>query len=354
MAGRHKDGSGLQKRVQNALSLVESALVCNQLASAMKLSRIQALALVSVFVCRAVPAGAEAPATDRSGDVKKALQLVQQYVAVEQASAGERVKSRREMLEFSFRRTRENGSQRVLSERGWQEWELGRPEAVQRLQLIGEPKAESIGNDLVRVHCAVHVNRIESGENWEGVSVRSYDVRIGDEEPRIRHERLLAVREGIKPGQWKKLRKTDNGVRSNLRSSPTSRKNNILGQLESNEAVHVWDQEKERWLFIRTAKGLAGFVHRSPLDFQAAPEELGTPHEEQGSSEVRRKKNYPFALVLPGRDGYVLNPYTNSIVDVRGLRAGTLVRDPRDPGRNRAFRVPFQGTPGRAVIADED
>jgi hypothetical protein len=49
----------------------------------------------------------------------------------------------------------------------------------------------------------------------------------------------------------------------------------------------------------------------------------------------------------------VLNPYTNSIVDVRGLRAGTLVRDPRDPVNSRAFRVPFQGQPGRAVIVEE-
>ena len=54
---------------------------------------------------------------------------------------------------------------------------------------------------------------------------------------------------------------------------------------------------------------------------------------------------------LQGGDHY--NPYTNTIVDVRGLRPGTLVRDPRDPVANRAFRVPLEGNPARAVIVEE-
>ena len=310
-------------------------------------------ASLTVAVSSILPAGAEPSATDRSARVEKALQVVQDYIAVEQATAGERVQSRKELLEFSFRSTRENGSHRVLSERAWQEWEMGRPEAVQRLQLIGEPKVEPIGDDLVRVHCAVHVNTIADGKNWEGVSVRNFDVQMRNEGPRIRHERLLAVREGIKPGQWKKLHKTDNGERSNLRSSPTSRKNNIVGKLHPNEAVHVWDQEDEKWLFVRTGNGLTGFVHRSQIDFSTLPEETGTTTEEQALNEIREKRTHPFGLVLPGKAGYILNPYTNSIVDVRGLPAGTLVRDPRDPVKNRAFRVPFQGAPGRAVIVDD-
>jgi hypothetical protein len=35
------------------------------------------------------------------------------------------------------------------------------------------------------------------------------------------------------------------------------------------------------------------------------------------------------------------------------LLPGTLVRDPRDPVENRAFRVPLDGTPARAVIVEE-
>jgi hypothetical protein len=57
--------------------------------------------------------------------------------------------------------------------------------------------------------------------------------------------------------------------------------------------------------------------------------------------------------MLPGKPGYILNPYTNSIVDVRGMQPGTLVRDPHDPVANRAFRVPLTGIASRAVIVDE-
>ena len=290
---------------------------------------------------------------DRAAEIKQALQVVQEYIAAEQASAGERVQSRSEMLEFSFKSTTENGKYKVLSERAWREWELGREAEVQRLQVLGEPQVEAIGKDHLRVHCAVHLNTVADGENWEGVSVRSFEVKMHDGGARIRHEALLAEREGIKPGQWKKLRKTDNDVRSNLRSSPTTRRSNIVGKVEPGEAMHVWDQEDERWLFVRTAGGLTGFVHRSQIDFSNPPEETGTPENEVDITAIKKQKNHPFGVALPGKPGFVLNPYTNSIVDVSGLRAGTLVRDPRDPVKDRAFRVPFQGTPGRAIIIDE-
>ena len=323
-----------------------------QFASAMSSCRV--LALISAIVSLNLPAGAQSSVPNGSSQAEKALSLVERYLALEQASADERLKIRGEMLEFSFRTTRENGSQRVLSEREWRTWEMGRTAAVQRVQLIGEPTVERVRDDLLRVHCALHLNRSENGKNWEGVSLRNFDVLVREGQPRIRHERLLALREGIKPGQWKKMRKKDNGSRSNLRSSPTSAKDNIVGKLESNELVYVWDQQSERWLFVRTAKGLVGFIHRSQIDFSVAPEETGTTPLNQSLKEIRQKKDHPFALVLPGKAGYVLNPYTNSIVDVRGLRAGTLVRDPRDPVKTRAFRVPFYGSAGRAVIVKED
>ena len=310
------------------------------------------LLATSVFVAF-LPAGAQT-GPDRSVELEQALQVVRDYIAAEQSSSGERVQSRNGMLEFSFRSTRENGNSRVLSERDWRAWERERSIGVQRLQLIGQPQVESIGDDLVRVYCAVHVNTVEGGENWEGVSMRSFDVRIRGGGARIRHERLLATREGIRPGQWKKLRKTDNGGRSNLRSSPTTQKNNIVGKVESKEAVHVWDQKDERWLFVRTENGLTGFLHRSQIDFSVPPQGSATPSEEQAEHEIRQQKNHPFGMVLPGRPGFILNPYTNTIVDVRGLPVGTLVRDPRDPVKRRAFRVPFEGAPGRAVIVKED
>ncbi|MEO1835386.1 MAG: SH3 domain-containing protein [Akkermansiaceae bacterium] len=306
--------------------------------------------VISVFALSLLPAWGQESEVDRSAEVEHALQVVQEYIAAEQSAAGERVESRSGMLEFKFRSTRENGNLQVLNERAWREWELNRSSKVQRLQMIGEPQVVSIGKNLVRIDCAVHLNTIEDGKNWEGVSMRSFEVHLNEESPRIRHERLLANREGIKPGQWKKLKKTEDDVRSNLRSSPTMRKSNIIGKVESGEAVHVWDQEDERWLFIRTDSGQVGFIHRSQIDFTAPPERTG---EQEIVNEIKKKKNHPFAVVLPGKPGYVLNPYTDTIVDVRGLRAGILVRDPHDPVKERAFRVPFQGTPGRAVIIKE-
>lgn len=52
------------------------------------------------------------------------------------------------------------------------------------------------------------------------------------------------------------------------------------------------------------------------------------------------KADYPFATPVPGKEGFVFNPYTNSRVDVRGLARGLLVLDPHDADPNHKFRVP--------------
>ena len=98
--------------------------------------------LATSVVVALLPAGAQT-GPDRSVEVEKALQVVQDYIAAEQSSAGERVQSRSGMLEFSFRSTGENGKYRVLSERDWRAWERERSVGVQRLQLIGQPRVES-------------------------------------------------------------------------------------------------------------------------------------------------------------------------------------------------------------------
>lgn len=293
---------------------------------------------------------------DGSDEWKRALQVVQEYIAAEQANAGERVESRSGLLEFRFKSTRENGRYRVFSESAWREWELDRAEdcEVRHLQVIGEPLVENIGKDLFRVCCAVHLSVMEQGKSWEGVSLRSFEVRLDEDGPRIRHERLLANREGIEPGQWQKLMKKKSDSRSNLRSSPTTSRKNVIGKVESEEVLDVWDQEGESWLLVRKADGLVGFIHRSQIDFEARPATTGSESGGLASGgAVRQETEHPFGVLLPGKPGYVLNPYTNTIVDVRGLRAGTLVRDPRDPVKDRAFRVPIEGRPARAVIVEE-
>lgn len=52
------------------------------------------------------------------------------------------------------------------------------------------------------------------------------------------------------------------------------------------------------------------------------------------------KKDYRSGVPIPGREGFVFNPFTNNPVDVRGIPPGTLVVDPQDPNPDHKFRVP--------------
>lgn len=51
-------------------------------------------------------------------------------------------------------------------------------------------------------------------------------------------------------------------------------------------------------------------------------------------------KKYPTATPIPGRKGFVFNPYTNNIVDVMGIDSGKLCRDPEDPDTSHKFYAP--------------
>lgn len=54
-----------------------------------------------------------------------------------------------------------------------------------------------------------------------------------------------------------------------------------------------------------------------------------------------RKKTYQTARKIPGKSGYVFNPWTMEPVDVRGIPSGSLVQDPNDPNKSiHRFRVP--------------
>lgn len=41
--------------------------------------------------------------------------------------------------------------------------------------------------------------------------------------------------------------------------------------------------------------------------------------------------DYRYAMPVPGREGWVYNPFTNRPVDVRGVESGRLIYDERDP-----------------------
>ena len=50
-------------------------------------------------------------------------------------------------------------------------------------------------------------------------------------------------------------------------------------------------------------------------------------------------RNYPVAKKAPGRDGYVLSPYTSKLMFVRGIPSGTVVPDQTSPASPQKFFV---------------
>jgi len=58
------------------------------------------------------------------------------------------------------------------------------------------------------------------------------------------------------------------------------------------------------------------------------------------NTSLPAKPNYPTAAAVPGKPGFVFNPYTHNIVDVKGIAPGRLCRDPEDPDSAHKFRVP--------------
>jgi hypothetical protein len=56
---------------------------------------------------------------------------------------------------------------------------------------------------------------------------------------------------------------------------------------------------------------------------------------------VAKKISYPVALAVPGREGMVLSPFNQRLVDVAGFHSGALVADPHYPlSDKKFFRVP--------------
>lgn len=64
------------------------------------------------------------------------------------------------------------------------------------------------------------------------------------------------------------------------------------------------------------------------------------PDPQKPGSEPPPRQDYRVAVPIPGKEGFVFNPFTNDPVDVRAIPSGTLVRDPNDPDPDHKFRVP--------------
>ncbi len=71
------------------------------------------------------------------------------------------------------------------------------------------------------------------------------------------------------------------------------------------------------------------------------PSKLSREEGRQPDGRQAPRPDYKVGLPIPGKPGFIFNPFTNNPVDVRGIPSGTLVEDPQDPnGSKHRFRVP--------------
>ncbi len=65
------------------------------------------------------------------------------------------------------------------------------------------------------------------------------------------------------------------------------------------------------------------------------------PADKEKKTDPPKRVDYDFAKKAPGKEGFVLSPYNNKLIDVRGIASGTLVQDPTYPAAEKKyFRVP--------------
>ncbi|TAG10549.1 MAG: hypothetical protein EAZ42_03350 [Verrucomicrobia bacterium] len=71
------------------------------------------------------------------------------------------------------------------------------------------------------------------------------------------------------------------------------------------------------------------------------PSERKTEPDSTTKPSPAPRREYPVAIPIPGKDGFVFSPYNNKPIDVRGIAKGTLVQDPTYPAAEKKnFRVP--------------
>lgn len=79
----------------------------------------------------------------------------------------------------------------------------------------------------------------------------------------------------------------------------------------------------------------------APTSGDPLPTKSGRPLESQ-PHPTGKPPGYPYADKVPGQPGFVVSPITGKPIDVRGMPAGTLVKDPTAPAEmdKPYFRVP--------------
>ncbi len=96
-------------------------------------------------------------------------------------------------------------------------------------------------------------------------------------------------------------------------------------------------KKKEEAEKLKREKELAGGELKNGEGTPDGGGEGTTPKPEP----TTKKKDWPFANPVPGKEGFVFSPYNNQQVDVRDIPSGTLVQDPTFPAaEQKRFRVP--------------
>ena len=79
----------------------------------------------------------------------------------------------------------------------------------------------------------------------------------------------------------------------------------------------------------------------NPPAIAPSPHPVPPPTPLKAKAPVTPKPDNPVAQKAPGRDGFVLSPYTNKLILVRGIPSGTTVPDQTcPPAEKKYFVVP--------------
>ncbi len=79
----------------------------------------------------------------------------------------------------------------------------------------------------------------------------------------------------------------------------------------------------------------------SPEAVSEGENQRARPRPRPPKPEKPPETEYPVAQVVPGKEGYVLSPFNNRVIDTRDVPSGTLVADPTYPSEEKKiFRVP--------------
>lgn len=114
-------------------------------------------------------------------------------------------------------------------------------------------------------------------------------------------------------------------------SSCNDKKNYVEKVRESSAEVSEIKNAEQ----ILVVEPIPGLIYSGIIDSSEVPKVPDENLITRGKDGVAIGRPLP-----PSRPGFVMNPFTNNMVDVRGVPAGTKVRDPSDPNPDHIFRVP--------------